>query len=49
MLVRLSETIRLLLFFTRRKEEPRRERERDRQTGNEEIQNALARINKEKK
>jgi hypothetical protein len=46
MLVRLSETIRLLLFFTRRKEEPKSERER--QTGNDEIQNILAHINKER-
>jgi hypothetical protein len=42
MLVRLSETIHLLLLFTRRKEEPKRER-------SEEIQNVLARINKKKK
>jgi hypothetical protein len=48
MLVRLSETIRLLLLFTRRKEEPRSERE-ERQTESEEIHNLLAHINERKK
>jgi hypothetical protein len=48
MLARLSETLRLLLLFTRRKEEAKRGRERG-QTGTEEIQNFLAPIKKKKK
>jgi hypothetical protein len=49
-LVRLSETIHLLLLFTRRKEEAKRESERKRdKRENEEIQNPFSAHQQEKK